>query len=132
MRKLILMLAALFVLPITMTAQAAGASSTVTITAPSTYSDGEALPLASIASYTLSWSPVAGQHGPSGSLTVTPSGVATTPVNVPVPCGSTTFEVTVTTSAAAEYPTDTSGESNTVAYASGLSCTPNPPTITVS
>jgi hypothetical protein len=111
-------------------ALAAGSTANVSITAPTAYADGEALPLASIGSYTLSWAPASGQHGPSGSLTVTPSGSSVTTVTVPVACGSSTFTATVTTTATAEYPTDTSSSSPSVAYVTGLSCLPNPPTLT--
>lgn len=114
---------ALYALP----AYAAGATAVVTITAPTQYADGEALPLTDLATYTLTWAPAAGQHGPSGSQTITVT-AATQTLSIPVACGSTTFDVLVTTTAAALYPSDPSAEASPVAYATGLvTCAPNPP-----
>lgn len=108
-------------------AHAAGATSTVTITAPTTYSSGEAVAPSDVASYVLTWAPIAPQHGPSGTLTVTATG-ATTVVQVPVPCGSVSFTATATTASAAEYPGITSNASTPpIAYASGIVCKLNPP-----
>lgn len=108
-------------------AHAAGTSATVTITAPTAYLDGEALPLADLATYTLTWAPAAGQHGPSGSQTITVTAAVQT-LTIPVACGSTTFDVLVTTGPGALYPTDPSGLAPAVSYSTGIvTCAPNPP-----
>lgn len=102
---------------------AAGVSATVSWVAPATYNDGSTVPSTDIDHYTLSWAPVGSQAGPSGSVNVT-----STSAVVAVPCGSTSFSVTVTTSATAKYPNVTSGPDGPVSYASGVTCTINPPT----
>jgi hypothetical protein len=45
-----------------------------------------------------------------------------------VACGAVSFTVSVTTTATAMYPNATSGQSNAVPYATGVTCAPNPPT----
>lgn len=103
---------------------AAGASATVGWSAAVTYSDGSAVPAADIKSFTVSWAPAV-SGGPTGSLTV--PGTASTAV-VPVGCGGVSFAVTVTTTAGAKYPNLTSAPSSSVPYATGITCTVNPPT----
>lgn len=103
---------------------AAGANATVGWSAVTTYTDGTPAPAADLKSYTVAWS-AAASGGPSGQLTV--PGSATTAV-VPVGCGGVTFTVTVTTTATAKYPNITSNPSASVGYATGITCTINPPT----
>lgn len=106
---------------------AAGTTATASWKAPTVYTDGSSLPASDIDHYTLTWAPAAGSSGsgPSGSQNV-PAGTLTATVNVP--CGSTSFTVAVTTTAAARFPSASSGPSSPVPYASGVACAPNPPT----
>lgn len=106
---------------------AAGTSATVSWNAPTTYIDGTVMPASDIASYTVSWAPAAGSTGGSVS-------VPATAISIVVPgltCGSFTFSATVTTTATAVYPSQTSAASNAVPYATGVSCKPSPLVITV-
>lgn len=109
-------------------ALAAGTSATVSWTMPTQYTDGSTLPASDIASATIAWAPVAGQSGPSGSLTVTPAAGSTlvpSSAVVPVPCGNTSFTVAITTTATAKYANASSAQSQPpVAYATGVSCVP--------
>lgn len=102
----------------------AGTTANLTWSAPTTYTDGSAIASGDIASYTISWAPASGQSGPTGTQSATASAVAAT---VPVACGSVTFTISVTTSSTAKYPNVTSGPSNAVPYATGVTCTINPP-----
>lgn len=111
MKKLSLLLLGLV---LTAEVWAAGTTATVSWTAPTSYIDNTPLPATDIASYTVLWT--------GGSKTVT--GLSTT---VPVPCGSQTFTVIVTTTATAKYPSSTSDPSAPITYASGVTCRPNPP-----
>jgi hypothetical protein len=95
---------------------AAGTSATLTWNAPTTYSDASALPVTDIAFYTVSWN--------GGTVQVTSPALTTV---VTVPCGSTAFSITVTTSATAKYPNATSAPDGPVPYATGIACVPNPP-----
>lgn len=104
---------------------AAGATATASWVAPTTYSDGSSLPISDIDHYTLTWAPASGQSGPSGSMNVAAGTISQT---VNALCGSTTFTISVTTTATARYPNATSTPSGPVPYASGIACTPNPPT----
>lgn len=125
MKKLILrsiaMVAVLAAVTVTF---AAGTTADVSWVMPTVYQDGTALPVADIASTTISWAPATGQEGPSGSVTVTSPGTSAV---VPVACGEVTFTAAVTTTASAKYPNATSGPSNGVPYATGVTCKPNPP-----
>lgn len=103
----------------------AGTTANVSWVAPTQYTDGTALANGDIDHYTVTWAPGSGQSGPSGSLKV--AGTASTAV-VPVACGQATFSITVTTSATAKYANVTSAPSNPVPYATGVTCTVNPPT----
>lgn len=99
---------------------AAGTSATVSWNAPVSYTDGTAVASGDIASYTVKWSGTV-----SGSTTV--AGTALSAV-VPVACGTVTFTVLATSGASAKYPNQSSGDSNTAVYATGVTCTLNPPT----
>ncbi|HZT04330.1 MAG TPA: hypothetical protein VFA39_18935 [Steroidobacteraceae bacterium] len=103
---------------------AAGTSAKLSWTAPVAYTDGAALAASDLDHYTITWAPAAGQAGPSGSVTVAGNLLATT---VPVPCGSTSFSITLTTTAAAHYPNATSGPAGPVPYVTGVTCSPNAP-----
>lgn len=94
---------------------AAGSSATVSWVAPTAYTDSSALPAGDIAFYTLTW-----DNG--GSVKVT--GLQSL---VTIPCGSTHFSVTVTTTATAAYPNATSSAAGPIPYATGIACAPNPP-----
>lgn len=117
-------LISLFVLVASTVAFAAGTTANLTWSAPTAYVDGTPLPAGDIDHYTATWSPAAGQTGPSGSETIPGTAVAAT---APVPCGATTFVITVTTTATAHYPNATSGPSSQAPYVSGVQCSPNPP-----
>lgn len=105
---------------------AAGNSAAVSWIAPITYNEGSVLPATDIASYTVSWTGIAGPQGagPAGSLVVK---APATNVSIPVACGTVNFSVSVTTTAGAKYPSATSDPAGPIAYASGLECKPNPP-----
>ncbi len=121
MKRFIAFMMAVCAVPL---AIAVGTSAHASWTAPTTYTDGSALPASDIASYTMSWAPAGGQAGPSGSINV--AATATT-ATVPVACGSVTFTIAVTTTATAKYPSATSSPSSGVPYATGVTCSPNPP-----
>lgn len=104
---------------------AAGTTAHLSWSAPTTYNDTSPLPATDIDHYTLTWAPPTGQPGPSGSVNV--PGTATT-ATAPIPCGNTTFTLSVTTTATAKYPNATSAPTSPIPYASNISCTPNPPT----
>lgn len=106
-------------------AYAAGTTANVSWTAPTTYTDGETLAASDLAYYTIAWSPLSTGGAPAGMLKVIAPAITAT---VPVPCGGENFTVSVTTSATAKYPNATSAPSGAVPYASGVACTPNPPT----
>lgn len=103
---------------------AAGTTANLSWTAPTAYVDSTPLPSSDIDHYTITWAPATGQVGPSGSETVPGSAVTST---APVPCGSTSFSITVTTTATAHYPNATSAPAGPVPYASKVTCSPNPP-----
>ena len=100
---------------------AAGTTANLSWIAPTQYVDGTALPTSDLGSYTITWAPASGQSGPSGSLTVAGTALAAT---VPVPCGGTSFSVTVTTSSSAHYPNATSAPAGPVPYVTGVTCGP--------
>lgn len=112
MKKLLTLLALSFV---TLTF-AAGTTANLSWTAPTAYTDGSALPVADIAFYTITWD--------TQSVKVTAPAISTV---VNVPCGSTAFSATVTTTASAKYPNATSSQAGPVPYATGIACVPNPP-----
>lgn len=103
---------------------ATGSTATVSWLAPTAYVDGTPMPPGDIASYTLSWSPKQGTPGASGSQKVDAGALSAV---VTVPCGSTEFVMTVTTTATAVYPNATSSAAGPVTYVTGVSCAPNPP-----
>lgn len=117
MKKLLIFLLALSSIGV---AVGAGTTANLAWTAPTAYLDGTTLPAADIAFYTVSYT-FAGQ---AQTKVVNAPSVTTT---VPVPCGGTTFSVSITTKSTAVYPNATSGSSNQVPYASGVSCVPNAP-----
>lgn len=103
-------------------AEAAGPTANITWSAPTQYVDNSPLPASDIAYYTILWD--------SNSQKV--NAPALTAV-VNVPCGSTNFTVTITTSATAKYPNTTSDPTTPVPYATGVTCRPKPVTgVTVS
>jgi hypothetical protein len=116
MKRILLMGMALAVVTLS---YAVGSSAGVSWTAPTAYVDGTVLPATDIDHYTVSWT------GTSTGSVVVKAGVVT--ATVPVACGTVNFTVTVTTGAAAHYPNATSGPAGPVAYASGVTCAPNPP-----
>lgn len=97
-------------------------SATVSWQAPTTYTDGEALPASEIAFYTVQW---------TGGGTATQTKVVNAPglsTVVAAICGSVSFTVSVTTTATAKYPNATSAPAGPVPFvSSSASCTPNPP-----
>lgn len=101
-------------------AQAAGTTATLSWVLPTTYSDTSALPTTDIAYVTIQWT--LGGVAQTQKVSTAPMTSAT----VNVPCGSVTFDVLVTTTATAKYPNATSGPSNSVPYATGVQCVPNP------
>lgn len=103
---------------------AAGATAKCFWSVPTLYTDGSPLPASDIDHYTLTWAPVSGQTGPAGSLNI-PAGTLSAPVTVA--CGSTSFNVSVTTTATAKYPNVTSAPAGPVPFASGVSCAPQSP-----
>lgn len=103
---------------------AAGTTANLSWTAPTAYTDGTTLPASDLDHYTITWAPAAGQAGPAGSLTVAGNLTAAT---VPVPCGATSFSLTVTTGAAAHYANATSSPAGPVPYVTGVTCSPNAP-----
>jgi hypothetical protein len=104
---------------------AAGTTAKISWSAPTTYTDTTALPVGDIDHYTLTWAPASGAGGPIGSMNV-PGNLLT--AQVPVPCGGTSFTVSVTTGPNAHIPNATSTPTNAVPYVSGIACVPNPPT----
>jgi hypothetical protein len=124
MKRVLSILCGLAVIGTVTVSIAAGTSATASWNAPVAYDDGSALPASDIANYTVSWGPATGQAGPTGSTNV-PAG--TTTAVIPVACGTVTFTVSVTTTATAHYPNATSSPSTGVPYATGIACTPNPP-----
>jgi hypothetical protein len=111
-----LLLAAL----VTSTALASGTTALLAWVAPTAYSNGITLAPTEIAYYTITYT-----VGPSNqSLQVLAPALSTTVV---VSCASTTFTISVTTTATATYPNATSGASSGVPYASGVTCVPNAP-----
>lgn len=110
---------------ISLTFASGSPTATVSWTAPVAYSDGSNLPASDIDHYTITWAPTSEQSGPSGSLNTIPAAANTTVV--PIACGSTSFTVSVTTTASARYPNATSSSTAAVPFATGIACTPNPP-----
>ena len=104
-------------------ALASGTTATVTWVAPTTYTDGTSVAATDIASYTVTWTGTGSKT--SGSLVVTAPALSAT---VPVACGSASFTVTVTASATAVYPGTSATSSPPVVYATGVTCSINPPT----
>ena len=115
MRKLLLSL-----LLIPGLAFAAGQNAMVSWVLPTTYVDGTLLPATDIAFtsifYTINGAPV--------HVVVNAPGTSTT---VHMICGSSNFNLTVTTTASAHYPTTTSKPTANVFYDTGIKCAPNTP-----
>lgn len=105
-------------------AEATGQNAAVSWVAPTAYTDGSVVHAGDIASYIVTWT------GPTAAL----SGTVTVPSTqlstlVTVPCNSTSFVVQAVASASATYPSTTSANSTPpVVYATGVTCTLNPPT----
>lgn len=107
---------------------AVGTTANVAWTAPTTYSDGTALPVTDIASYTISWAPVSPYAKPG---TVTAASTAGTATVTNLSCGSYNFTVTVTTTATA-YSPNASATSPVVVYNTGIACVaPKPSSFTI-
>ena len=123
MSKIVMLLGTGFWIVMSALALAAGTSANLSWSPPLAYQDGTALKATDIAGYTIEWR--ASATGPV--LGTQPAAASATSATVPVPCGSLVFDVTVTTTASAVYPNATSGPSVAVPYASGVACTPNPP-----
>lgn len=120
MKRIPALLLSLLCLALSSGASAAGQTANVAWVLPVTYSDNSALPLSDIAFVTIQWT--------LGGVPQTQK-VSTAPLTsavVNVPCGSVTFDVLVTTTSTAKYPNATSGPSNSVPYATGIQCVPNP------
>lgn len=92
---------------------------------PFTYLDGTPLPASDIDHYTVTWTPAPGQSGPSGSINVPPSLLS---VPVTIPCGATTFTLSVTTNSKAHVANATSAPTAGIAFDSGVACGPGTPT----
>lgn len=116
------LLFALVVVALVNLAHAAGTTATVSFDPVTQYVDNSPLPATDVLKYTVKWS-----GGFQDAATPTACGSKLC-VDVPVLCGNRTFTVTVTTKSTALYPNTTSGDSNSVAYASGVSCAPKAPT----
>ncbi len=102
-------------------AQSAGTTANVSWVAPVLYTDGTTLTPSEIDHYTINWT--------LGGISQSQSAPAgTTSAVVTVNCGSTSFDIQVTTTATARYPNAMSGHSALVPYATGVQCVPTPPT----
>lgn len=104
-------------------AHAAGKTANLFWTAPTQYTDGTALAAGDIGNYTIE---ACEKNSPTTCITATPAGTATS-ATMAVVCGDYNSTISVTTSAAAVYPDTTSAPSNSVPYATGVTCSPNPP-----
>lgn len=104
-------------------ALASGTTATVSWLAPTTYNDGTPVGASDIASYTITW--VGSGAKTSGTLVVNAPALSTT---VPVACGSASFTVTATASATAVYAGTSAASSPPATYATGVTCSLNPPT----
>ncbi len=108
---------------------AAGPTAQVSWTAPTQYTDGHAVAPTDIAFYTVLACETA-SPGTCLTFKAAPATAGTAPplsLIAPVSCGNYNFTVTATTTATALYPNETSAPSNVVPYATGITCTPNPP-----
>lgn len=112
---------------------AAVPTANVSWVAPTQYDDNSPLAATDIAYYTVVACPGSEIPAAPGCLTqkVSPAtaGAAppTTLTGMPLVCGSYTISVTVTTTASAKYPNETSGPSTAVPLVTSVSCSPNPP-----
>lgn len=113
----------LFGLAVWVAVWGAGATATVTWAPPTQYTDGSPLPAGDIKSYTIKWTRP-GNAAVVGSVVV-PAPALT--VQAPTPCGDYQFTASVTTTATAKFPNETSSEVGPLPYASGIGCAPNPP-----
>lgn len=116
--------AAALALLMPLAALAATPTANVAWTAPTAYVTGESLPASDIASYTVKACEV---NSPGTCITKTVAAPTTSIANMALVCGEYDFTVTVTTGAGALHPNETSGPSNIVPFATGVSCSPNPP-----
>lgn len=125
MKRLLYLLSALTSLSITISiAQVASPAAVVAWLAPKTYTDGSSIASSDLDHYTISWTASA-TGGPAGSLIAPGNTLA---ANVPFPCGSANFSITVTTSSTSKYPNTTSDPSAPIVlFDSKVKCASNPP-----
>lgn len=106
-------------------AQAAGTTANLSWTLPVAYIDGSTLPASAIASTTVEWRRTASGAVVGSVTVVTPAITATVPNLV---CGGFVFDAFVTlTATAAVDPGGSSAPSAQANYATGVTCSPNPP-----
>lgn len=122
MKKVLWPLGLLLFSAITLTL-AAGGEATVSWLAPTQYVDGTAIAAGDLDHYTITWT-ATGSGGPSGSMTVTGTALASI---VPFACGQANFSITVTTSTTSKYPGITSGPAGPVFLDTKVACATNPP-----
>lgn len=109
-------------------AGAAIPSASVSWKAPIQNADGTALSPGDIKSYLVEWRRTVGGSVVGSQVVVAPA----LTLSVPLSCGSYVFDVIATAQAAGNDPAN-SAPSATANYATGVTCTPNPPTgLTVS
>lgn len=126
MKRLLYLLSTLTSLSITISiAQVSTPAAVVAWLAPKTYTDGSPVASTDLDHYTISWVASAA-GGPAGSITVPANTLA---ANVPFPCGSANFSITVTTSSTSpKYPNTTSDPSAPIVlFDSKVKCASNPP-----
>lgn len=123
-RLLIAPICAALMLGLAAVAGATGTNAAVSWIGPTTYTDGTAVKAGDIASYVVTWT--GATPALSGTVTVPGTQLSTL---VTVACNSTSFVVAAVASATAVYPSGTSPNSSPpVVYATGVTCTLNPPT----
>lgn len=106
---------------------AAGTTANLSWTAPTSYSDGTALPASDIASYTLAWTATS-PFAKAGTVSAASSALTATVSTLT--CGTYNFTITVTTTATA-YSPNSSATSAPVLYNTGVTCSaPVPSTST--
>lgn len=125
MKRLLYLLSTLTSLSITISiAQVSTPAAVVAWLAPTAYVDGSAVAPADVDHYTISWT-ASSAGGPTGSFTAPGNTLA---ANVPFPCGSANFSITVTTSSSSKYPNTTSDPSAPIVlFDSKVKCASNPP-----
>lgn len=123
LRRLLTCAGAALLMGLALSVGATGQNAAVSWVAPTQYTDGSTVHAGDIASFVVTWT------GPTAALsgTVTVPGTQLSTL-VTVPCNSTNFVVAAIASATATYPSTTSANSAPpVAYATGVTCTLNPP-----